>query len=68
MGEPGGRHLPPFYCPYCGEERIRPAGEQAGEWACELCRRVWRLRLVGGTEAAGADGDGSAEVGPSARR
>lgn len=41
------RHAPPFYCPYCGEEDIRPHGQDAGEWRCELCRRVWRLRYVG---------------------
>lgn len=62
MGEPGRRHLPPFYCPYCGEEQIRPAGDRAGEWACELCRRAWRLHYLGGV--AGADASGV----PAAKR
>jgi transposase-like protein len=40
-------HAPPFYCPYCGEEDIRPFGEKHGEWRCGACRRVWTLRYVG---------------------
>jgi hypothetical protein len=40
-------HVPPFYCPYCGEEDIRPFGDQHGEWRCGACRRVWTLRYVG---------------------
>ncbi|MGH3544672.1 MAG: hypothetical protein ACRDPW_01870 [Mycobacteriales bacterium] len=39
--------LPPFYCPYCGEEDIRPFGETAGEWCCHACLRVWQLRNIG---------------------
>ncbi|HVA61149.1 MAG TPA: hypothetical protein VNG13_11530 [Mycobacteriales bacterium] len=37
----------PFYCPYCGEEDLRPAGEGAGEFSCAACRRVWRLSFLG---------------------
>ena len=45
-------HAVPFYCPYCGEEDIVPApppdgaGEGHGYWACQACRRGFRLRLV----------------------
>ena len=42
----GGRHVPPFYCPYCGEEDIRPFTE-AAQWLCAACRRVWTVRFVG---------------------
>lgn len=65
-----GRSLPPFYCPYCGEERIRPVGSSTGEWTCELCRRAWTLTPLSG--AAGAEAasgsrdrpvDGGTEVG-----
>ena len=45
-------HLPPFYCPYCGDEDLRPNGEKHGEWACGSCRRAFVLRSV---RAAGAD-------------
>jgi predicted RNA-binding Zn-ribbon protein involved in translation (DUF1610 family) len=34
----------PFYCPFCGEQDIRPA-DPAG-WRCESCERVFELSLV----------------------
>jgi predicted RNA-binding Zn-ribbon protein involved in translation (DUF1610 family) len=40
----------PFYCPYCGEQDIRPDEEQA-TYRCSTCDRVWKLefkRLGGG--------------------
>ena len=40
-------HVPPFYCPYCGDEDIRPFGEKHGDWRCAACRRVWTLRYIG---------------------
>jgi len=39
-------HAPPFYCPYCGEEDIRPFGEKHGEWVCGSCRRAWALHSI----------------------
>jgi ribosomal protein L37AE/L43A len=46
----------PFYCPYCGDEDLRPFGEKHGEWRCGACQRVFRLSFVGsaptGTEPA----------------
>jgi len=44
--------LPPFYCPYCGEEDIRPFGERHGDWRCAACRRVWALRYIGTARSA----------------
>jgi transposase-like protein len=52
----------PMYCPYCGEESLRPWGEDPagdhGQWRCEDCLRVFRLRMVGltagGSMTAGA--------------
>ncbi len=43
------RHAPPFYCPYCGEEDIRPWGETPSQYRCADCLRVWTLKLVGTT-------------------
>jgi ribosomal protein L37AE/L43A len=40
------RHMTPFFCPYCGDEAIRPYGETHGEWHCESCRRAFALRSV----------------------
>jgi ribosomal protein L37AE/L43A len=36
----------PFFCPYCGDEGLRPHGETHGEWRCESCRRAFALRTV----------------------
>ena len=40
-------------CPYCGEEQIRPWGEDPdrdhGQWRCEACTRVFALRYKGMT-------------------
>jgi hypothetical protein len=37
----------PFYCPYCGEEDLRPAEEPDTAWRCADCQRVFVVRLVG---------------------
>jgi ribosomal protein L37AE/L43A len=40
-----GERAAPFYCPYCGEEDLRPAEEPAGAWCCGSCLRTFSLRL-----------------------
>ena len=42
----GDRQVP-FYCPYCGEENLRPAGADAGDWECRACARGFSLKFVG---------------------
>jgi transposase-like protein len=37
----------PFYCPYCGEEDLRPHGATHGEWECRSCRRVFTVSFKG---------------------
>ncbi|HEY6275563.1 MAG TPA: hypothetical protein VIX86_04455 [Streptosporangiaceae bacterium] len=46
---PPGQHERqiPFYCPYCGEEDLRPAGPDAGSWRCGSCARAFGLRFAG---------------------
>jgi ribosomal protein L37AE/L43A len=34
----------PFYCPYCGDEDLRPT-EPSG-WTCGSCLRVFELRYL----------------------
>jgi ribosomal protein L37AE/L43A len=53
----------PFYCPYCGDEDLRPFGEKHGEWRCGSCRRVYALRYVGLARPAEAAGIGGASDG-----
>ncbi len=41
----------PFYCPFCGEESLRPHGDDPdsghGDWRCEDCTRVFSVRYKG---------------------
>jgi hypothetical protein len=47
----------PFYCPYCGEEDLRPYADTHGTWWCAACRRAWTLRFLGtGTPGETPDG------------
>jgi transposase-like protein len=55
MSEPTARAVP-FYCPFCGEESVRPWGDDPdkghGDWRCEDCSRVFTLRYRGLTGTA----------------
>ncbi len=42
----GGRAVP-FHCPYCGDEDLRPHGEQHGTWECRSCQRAFSLKFIG---------------------
>ena len=40
----------PMYCPYCGEDTIRPWGDDPAnhtDWRCESCLRVFAVRYKG---------------------
>jgi ribosomal protein L37AE/L43A len=37
----------PFYCPYCGEQDLHPAGPDDGSWQCAACARAFELRFAG---------------------
>jgi hypothetical protein len=37
----------PLYCPYCGEEDLRPHGGRHGAWECRACARVFTVTFVG---------------------
>ncbi|MEW9515247.1 hypothetical protein [Streptomyces tubercidicus] len=42
----------PFYCPYCGDEDLRPSEEgsapgQGAAWECRSCSRAFRLKFLG---------------------
>jgi hypothetical protein len=37
----------PFYCPYCGDEDLRPSDDAPGAWECRACNRAFHLRLAG---------------------
>jgi transposase-like protein len=41
----------PFYCPYCGDEDLRPhtegPGAGHGAWYCAACARAFSLKFLG---------------------
>jgi hypothetical protein len=38
----------PFYCPYCGDEDLRPSEEGGhGAWECRACARAFKLSFLG---------------------
>ncbi|MEU9115811.1 hypothetical protein AB0D04_29540 [Streptomyces sp. NPDC048483] len=42
----------PFYCPYCGDEDLRPSEEgsvrgEGAAWECRSCSRAFRLKFLG---------------------
>nr|WP_134010536.1 hypothetical protein [Streptomyces sp. 846.5] len=38
----------PFYCPYCGDEDLRPSEEGGhGTWECASCCRAFSLKFLG---------------------
>ena len=47
-----GERQVPFFCPYCGEEELRPAGSKPGDWQCLSCARFFILRFAGVAGAA----------------
>ncbi|MFD5040967.1 hypothetical protein ACFWNI_28325 [Streptomyces sp. NPDC058377] len=37
----------PFYCPYCGDEDLRPHEAGHGAWECASCNRAFQLKFLG---------------------
>jgi ribosomal protein L37AE/L43A len=37
----------PYFCPFCGDEDLRPSEEAHGAWECRSCTRVFSVKLVG---------------------
>lgn len=61
----------PFYCPYCGDEDLRPSEEDDGAgagrgaaWECAACNRAFKLSFLGllarGLQARENRADGNA--------
>jgi len=36
-----------LYCPYCGEEDLRPNEASHGAWECRGCQRVFAVTFLG---------------------
>lgn len=37
----------PMFCPYCGEEDLRPHEQSHGAWECHCCARVFTVKFAG---------------------
>lgn len=37
----------PLYCPYCGDEDLRPNESSHGAWECHSCARVFSVKFLG---------------------
>lgn len=37
----------PLYCPYCGEENLRPHEDSRAAWECHACARVFTVTFNG---------------------
>lgn len=51
------QRVTPYYCPYCGDEDLRPDAPDgtalpSGTWRCGECSRVFGLRYAGAGHAA----------------
>jgi hypothetical protein len=44
----------PFFCPYCGEQDLRPSATTG--WHCRSCDRRFELRFLGLGDGEGARG------------
>jgi ribosomal protein L37AE/L43A len=44
MAASGTPRAVPFYCPFCGEQDLRPA-EPRG-WHCAICDRTFELEFI----------------------
>ena len=60
----------PAYCPYCGDEDLRPEEGGHRRWSCRSCRRVFEVAFVGllapGADRAAGNAPHSAPHSPSA--
>ena len=40
------RAAAPLYCPFCGEEDLRPVEDDAAAWSCRACAHVFTVQLL----------------------
>ena len=50
----GEQRAAPQYCPYCGDEDLRPEPSSHRAWNCRSCARVFEVSFIGLKLGAGA--------------
>jgi ribosomal protein L37AE/L43A len=48
------RSFPVQYCPYCGEQDLRPREEPTGAWQCADCRSTFVVTATVASASTGA--------------
>jgi len=43
----GEQRAAPQYCPYCGDEDLRPEPSSRRAWHCRACARVFEVSFAG---------------------
>ncbi|TAK70760.1 MAG: hypothetical protein EPO13_02560 [Actinomycetota bacterium] len=43
----GDERTVPYHCPYCGDDDLRPHGDEHGTWECRSCARAFGVRFLG---------------------
>jgi hypothetical protein len=43
----GEQRAAPQYCPYCGDEDLRPDESSRRAWECRACARVFEVSFTG---------------------
>ncbi len=43
---PESRTATPLYCPFCGEEDLRPVEDDTAAWSCRACAHVFSVTLL----------------------
>jgi len=56
----------PFFCPYCGEQDLRPSATSG--WHCRVCDRRFELTFIGVGESPGSSSEAVAPDRGSAQR
>ncbi len=46
MSPAGSRGATPLYCPFCGDEDLRPVEDDAAAWSCRSCAHVFSVDLL----------------------
>jgi ribosomal protein L37AE/L43A len=46
MSRPSSRSATPLYCPFCGDEDLRPVEDDPSAWSCRSCVHVFAVSLV----------------------
>jgi hypothetical protein len=68
MSSTGAERATLHYCPYCGEEDLRPEEGGHRRWSCRSCQRVFEVSFVGLLGRGGSGPASGASEGTSGQK